>query len=167
MGAHQVRDKILLHTEAFGELVEAFLEFLIGFDMRLAHRIEDSRRTMFGRDLELTADMMANKLTEEALVGICHQIIIADTGADKNALDLRNLTQLSEEPEIILMIDRKVFTGCRCETFLSLTKTMFRLFFTGRVAEIGSRAADVMNISFKVGKLGYLFCFLNDAFNAA
>ena len=53
------------------------------------------------------------------------------------------------------------------QTLSVLAHAVFQLLGTGRMAEVGCRAADVMDIALKAGKLRQNFCFTQNRFMAA
>ena len=65
------------------------------------------------------------------------------------------------------MVCFDVLAGCREQTALVLAAAEFLLLFAGREAEVGGRAANIVDIALESGHLGDLFCFLDHALVAA
>ncbi len=120
--------------------------------MRLAHFIEHHRRAMLGGDLELAADMMGYKLPEEAVVLILKQIIIAYARADKDLLDLGERAHGAQDIEILGVVGLEPRARLGGKAFLALAKSPALLPIAGRAAEIGRRAAYIVDISLEIGQ---------------
>ena len=69
--------------------------------MRFAHFVKHSRRAMLGSNLELTADVMGNKLSEKAVVLIRKHIIITDSRTHENLFDFRKRTYGTKNIQIL------------------------------------------------------------------
>ena len=97
--------------------------------------------------------MIADKLLEKRLVFVQNQIIKTDPGTDKDLFDAGNRTQTPQKVQILTMVDDKVFAWFRRKALLTPAKAMLFLPYAGRMAEIGGRTADVVDISFKIRQL--------------
>ena len=122
---------------------------------------------MLGRDLKLTAYVVLNELAEEGVVLVVQQIIKSNPRTDKYLFDLGELFDFLDKLYVFGVVGNKIFARCGGEAFSRCTNAVLKLLFAGRIAEIRRRTADVVNISLKIGKLGYLFCLLYDALNAS
>ena len=85
---HKIRNQILLLAELFGYPEVFFLEFVIKSYARLPHHSKHVIAAVLGSHLQLTADIIAHKLSEEAVITVMHQVIISDTRTDKDLFNL-------------------------------------------------------------------------------
>ena len=60
------------------------------------------------------------------------------------------------------MRNLKIFTWLGMQTFLARTGSALQLILTGRMIEIRGRTADVMDVTFEIRILDYLFRFLQN-----
>lgn len=123
MRRHQIRNEILLFSDALCYFVETLLKSLVCLYMRLSHFIENDRRTMLRSDFELSADVIFYKLAHEFVVFILHKIIVAYAGADENSFYSLDLSYFAEHSQILSVVGFKRRAGCRCETFFSHAKS--------------------------------------------
>jgi hypothetical protein len=86
---HKVGDDILLKPCLAGELKVFFLELLEDLNRRLAHHGESRVGAMLGRDLQLSRNVVGNKLTEEGIILIIYKVVKTDAGANEDLFDLR------------------------------------------------------------------------------
>ena len=114
---------------------------------------------MLRRNLKLSAYMVLAELSKKGILLICHYIIKPDPGTDKNLFYPWKASKLSKEAYIVFMVSPKILAGGREEALSVFTYPLGQLFFTGGMPEIGSRAAHIMDISFKILILRHLFCF--------
>lgn len=140
---------------------------LINILSGLSHVFQYMIRNVFRRHLQLTADVIAAKLLEKGVIRIIDQIVIADSGTNKNPFHAFDLPKLSKQGEIILMAYLKIFTWFREKALFVFADAMLQLSLTGRGAEIRCRSADVVNISFEAFLLGQEFGLLYKGFVAA
>ena len=124
-------------------------------------------RAMLGRDLQLTADVIADELFEEVVVFIAHQIIESDTRSDKHLFDARELFDLLDHMHIFAVIDLEIFTGSWRETFSICANAVLELLIAGGITEVCGGASNVVDIALKAVKLGDLFSLCENAFNAS
>ena len=64
------------------------------------------------------------------------------------------------------MVHPKIFAWFREKALFVLAYTLRQLFFTGRMAEIGCRAAHIMDIALKIRFPGKGFCLVDNGFMA-
>ena len=62
------------------------------------------------------------------------------------------------------MVNLKISAWLREKTLTILADTFCQLFLTGWLAEVSSRAADIMDISFKIGILCHFYSFFQNRF---
>ena len=122
---------------------------------------------MLRRNLELTADMVLAKLTQESVGFIRHDIVIAQTGTHENLFDLRQRTDFAQQLDVIRMIDDHIRTGLREQALTSGTGAELELLVACGAAEVCGRAADIMDIALEVGHLRDGFCFFKNGFMAS
>lgn len=73
-----------------------------------------------------------------------------------NTFLTRQRPKLSEQREVIAVISDQVFAGRRKQALLCGAYAFCLLLFTGGLTEVGSWAANIVNISLKVGFLNQL-----------
>ena len=155
VGRHQVRDKVLLFADRFGRGVKPFGELPVDLDMGLAHAVEDVRAAMFGGDLQLAGDVVRDQFVEEAVVLPREDVVVADARADKDLFDAGERPQFPQNLHILGVVDLQRRAGGRGEAFLpALAEPLGELFTAGGAAEVGGRAADVVDIPLKTGEGG-------------
>ena len=125
------------------------------------------RCAVLGRNLELTADMVADEFFEERIGLVRHHVIEADTGADEDLLDARNGFDPLEKFNVFAVIGAEIRTGLREQTALVRAYTVFKLFFAGGFAEIRGRTADVVDVPLESVKFRDNFGFLHAGFDAS
>ena len=67
---------------------------------------------MLGRDLELSRNVIADKLSEKRVILIRHKIVKSDSRADKYLLYFRYLLYLFYQLEILGVVYLEILTGC-------------------------------------------------------
>ena len=117
---------------------------------------------MLRSDLQLSADMILTQLPQKIIVFICQYIIKTDPRTDKNLLDAGNLTQFSQQLNVIRVVCHKVFAGFREQTLSVGTDTPCQLLFAGRMSEIRRWTAYIMDVSLKIRLVSEFFCLLDD-----
>ena len=157
----------MLLAEGFGQFKVTLAEFLVHAEVGLAHTAKNRGRTMLGRDLELTADVVAYKLLEKALIGICKQIVEADARADKYLLYPRQRLDSFDKLDVFGVICHEVLAGRGREALARRADSVAELLFAGGVAEVRRRSADVVDIALEIGHLGDLLCLLKHALDAS
>ena len=119
--------------------------------LRFAHLCEHFVRHMFRSHFELSTDMVFDQFPEEALILICHQIIKADTGTDKHFLDFRDLPQFTQQDQIIFVVCPHILARLWKQTLFVRAHALFQLFFACRMAKVGGRSADIVDIALEFG----------------
>ena len=117
---------------------------------------------MFRRDLELTADMITDKLLEKFIVFIVNEVVEANTRTDKDLFDFGERTDAAKQMQILAVVDHEVFAGLGRKAFSALAHTAFFLSLAGGRAEVCGRAADVMDITLEIGHFGEDFGFFQN-----
>ena len=118
---------------------------------------------MLGRDLELSADVIADELAEEGVAFVLEQIVKADAAADEYLFDARQSLDLFNQVLIFAVVDLEVGAGLGGKTFATGANTVGQLLVAGGVTEVGSWAADVMDVTLKIGERGDLSRFFDHA----
>ena len=167
MRGNQVGDQILFLSEGTVDFGISLTEPVIDIASRLSHDGKNLGTDMLGSNFQLTADVILTELPQKGIRGICHDIVIPEARADKDLLDARQLTDLSQQLDIIRMIHHEVFTGLREETLTVFAGAVFELLVAGRTPEIGGRAADIVNIALEIRHLCKHPGFLKDGFMAS
>ena len=101
-------------------------------------------------DLELSADVILDKISEKRIVLIRHHIVIPYSGADKDLLHTWKRADLFQEVHILDMIGYKVGTRLRHETPPLLTYAVLLLMLACGIAEIRGRTADIVDVPLEV-----------------
>ena len=167
MGGHQVGHQILLLADAFGLLIKAPAEAVEVLDVRLAHLVQHVVDTMLGGNLELPADVVLHQLLQKGGVGVGVEVVVADARADKHLFDPRQFAQFAQNADILHVIHLQLRAGLGRQALAVLAQAVFQLLFAGGVAEVGGRAANVVDVSFKVRVVGHLLGLVDDRFLAA
>ena len=167
MAGNEIGHEILFLAQLFVDALVLFAEGVIDVSARLAHDGEYLRADMLRRNLELTADVVLAKLLEERIGLVRHDIVIAKTAANEDLLDLGQCANLTQQIDVIRVIDLKVRTGLGEQALACGAGAVFHLLFAARMPEIGRRAADVVDISLKAGHLRDGLCFFEHGFVAA
>ena len=94
--------------------------------------------------------MMLHQLVKKLIIFIVHQIIITDTGADKHLFHPRQRTNRTQDFQVAGVIDLQIGAALWKQAFPVFTGAKFTLLVTGLSGKIGSRAADIMDISLKI-----------------
>ena len=95
MGGDQVGNDILLLPALFIHLLKQADKFPIDRRAGLAHPGQDIVGDMLRRDPELAADMILAQFPQKSPVGIRQQIVIAESGPDKDLFDTGERPELS------------------------------------------------------------------------
>ena len=90
---------------------------------------------------------MLYKLGEEVALLVGKHIVEADTRADEYLLDTLDFANFSKKLEIIVFVGIEVRTWCRIKTLSVLAGAQFLLLLAGRTAEVGCRAAYIVDIA--------------------
>ena len=122
---------------------------------------------MLGSDLELTADVVSDKLLEEPIVAVGKQIVKSDSRAHEHLFYLRKRLDSLKELYVFGVICDKILARSGREALASRADSVAKLLFAGRVAEISRRAANVVDIALEIRHFCYLLCFFNYALNAS
>jgi len=115
----------------------------------------------------LTADMMANKLFEKLLVIIGDKVIKADTRTYEHLFNLWQSAKLSKERQIIAMVNPCGRAKLGCHTFFIGAGAALCLTLAGVLSKVCGRTANIMNVSLKIGHIGYFFSLVNNRFMAS
>ena len=119
---------------------------------------------MFRRHLQLPAYMVFTQFFQESLVFIFQQIIKPDSGTDEYFSDLRQFPQCPQDVHIFRVLCIQILARLRKKALLIRAYPVFQLFLAGRMAEVRSRSAYIMNIPLKSRLLRAQFCLLNQRF---
>ena len=153
MGAHKIGHEILLFAELFVQRGIFAAEFFIDRVARLSHIAQDLIRNVLRRDLELAGDVVLHQFAQEGRILVGQQIVKADAAADEDLLHAGDGAQLTQQVYIIRMVRPQIAARRRKQALPVLAGPVCQLFFAGGLAEIGRRAADVMDVALEVGML--------------
>ena len=109
---------------------------------------------MFRGDFELAADVVLAQLEHEGWVGVGHDRVEADARAHKHFFDARMLPGLAQQRQIGAVACFQLGTRLRIQAMPVAADLAAALFGTGGQMEIGGRAADIMDVAFKIGQFG-------------
>ena len=161
MGGHQIRYQKLLFPSVFVQRIVLLLEPLIDLDMGLAHIVQHRIDAVLRRHLQLAGHMVLYQLPKEGVPFVTEHIVIADAGADEDLFDTRNLSQLPQQRHIIGLIRIQVGTGLGRQTHPFGTDSLLQLLLTAWVAQVGRRAAYIVDVALKSRVMGQR-CDLSD-----
>ena len=97
MRGHKVGNNILVHPDFAVDFLEFSDERIIDSYRRFSHFAEDIVGDMLGSNAELSAYMIAAKLSQKGTVSVRHHVIEPDTGADEYLFYFREIPELSEQ----------------------------------------------------------------------
>ena len=162
VGRHEVRHEILLTPGTFIYLFICADKSLINLIPGFAHERQHIRRHVLRSHAELSGDMVLTYLTHESLIRVEHHVVEADAGSDKHFFHLWQLSDCTKYVEVLPVVRNQIGAGFRGETLSVFAGTDFQLLSTCRRSEIGSRAADVVDVAFEFGVVCHLHSFLDD-----
>ena len=122
---------------------------------------------MLRRDLELAADVVADELSEKVRAFVGKHIVIPYAGADEHLFHLRHGGNGIEQLYILGVVGFEIFTRFRRETSAVQAHPVLQLFVAGGVSEIGSRSADIVDISLEIRHRGDLLRLFDAGLNAS
>ena len=151
MTGDQIRDQILLLPQLPVCLFIFFTKLQKNILSRLSHLGKYCRSDMLWRNFQCSAYMILAEFLQKCLsLGIRHEIIVADSRTDKHFLYAIQLPHRTQNLQIIAVIYIHIGTDSRIETVSVPADSCRQLLLAGRCAEIGSRSADIVNVSFKI-----------------
>ena len=103
--------------------------------------------------------MILNQFPEKGILPVCQQIIEPDAAADKDLFDPGNRPQLPQKRYIVAVIGVHIFAGSGEEALPPGAGAFFHLLLAGRVPEVGSGTAHIVNVAFEVRILYHFFRF--------
>ena len=101
MRGHEVRHGILSLSLLPIQLTVALFKAFVQLVRRLVHIVQHPLGNMLRRDLELSADVMLDKLAQERLVFVIQDIIISNARTHKNLLHIRQAAKFPEQLHIV------------------------------------------------------------------
>ena len=135
--------------------------------MRLTHSVQNVAGAVLRRHFQLAGNVVLHQLFEEGVVGILHHVIVPDPRADEHPLNPRKRPDLPQKLQIIPLVGIQSRTGSGCQALSSHAKPLFLLFFAGGVPEVGSGAANVVDVALEIRKGGQELCFFQHRFLTA
>ena len=168
VAGHQIRHKILFLASLLAQLIELVLELIERLNGRLAHVGQRVGCAVFGRDLELTGDVVLHQLFKEGIVRVGHQIVEPDAAADKDLLDAGQFPDAAEDLQVIAVVDDDMRAGGRRKAVLAaVAHAAQHLLPAGRKAEVCGRAADIVDIALEIRLVGHALGLGHDAVRTA
>ena len=167
MAGHQVWDQVLVHAELLVEgkifIHKPIVNGVFGF----SHARKDSVGYVLRGNFQLSGNVELHQFFEEGVLLICQQIVKADTAADKNFLHTGDFSEFPQQSNIVRMIRTHIFARGGVQTLTTTTSTLTQLLFTGGVAEVGGRAAHIMDVALEVLVFDHELCFRKNGLMAA
>ena len=167
MAAHQIGDEVLLQPAFLRQAEILLAERLIHLERRLAHQAQHAVVAVLGRDLELTADVIAHQLAEEGVALVAEHVVKADARADEHLFHLRQRLDRAEQLDVLAVVGDEVLAGRGRKAFPPGADAVGELFFARTVAEIGGRAADVVDVALEIRHFGDELRLADDRLDAA
>ena len=167
MRRNEIRHKILFLSRLFREFIKHILKFFKNLDFRLAHIMQNLVRAMLGRNLELTRNVIFDKLLEKRVVLILQKVVKAYSGTHENLFYTFKITQFSQYIQIFLMIYSHIFARSGKQALPIFAGARFKLFFAGREPEIRCGTSDIVDISLKIGVVYDFVRLLQNGFFAS
>ena len=121
---------------------------------------------MLRGDLQLSGNVELHQFFKERVFLICQQVVKANTAANKNLFHAGNLSQLTQQRNIVRVVGFHVFAGGGIQALPSAAGTLRQLLFAGRMAEVGGGAAHIVDIALEILVLYHQFGLSEDAFMA-
>ena len=163
----EVGNEILLFFQLFVERIELFLEFEIHGKGRLVHLLQDGVGDVFGRDFQLSADVVFDQLAQEFVRLVVQHVIVADARADEHLFHPFQLAQGAQQIDVLLVGDLEIGAFFPADAVFLRADPLFKLLFAGGVAEVGGGAAHVVNVALEILVRDQLFCLGDQALLAA
>jgi hypothetical protein len=164
-----IGDKVLFEAQAAVCFRIIIPEGFVGFRTGFAHGLKDTGGTVFRRDFELAAYMIAAKGFQEnfSVPAVQFRIIKAEAGTDKNFFYAGELPEGFQDGKIFAVIGPEMGTGFGKETFPVRAEASGPLPGAGRREEVGGRTAYIVNVSLETRGLPEGGGFPDQAFLAA
>ncbi len=137
----EVRDQVLLLAGLARELLEHGLEAVVGADAGLHHLGERTALGMFGRDLQVAADMVGDQLLH--IGGRFHRKVITQAGGDQHPLDARQGACLAVELDQRAVVGVEVLADVRVDAGQAAAVRLDLFVLAGQPVHVGGRPAKV------------------------
>ena len=108
MRGHQIRHEVLVEVHFGVQLFIPLGKAAVHAVLWLAHHAQNAVGDVLGRHLELPAHVVPDELAEKRLIFVVDQVIEPNAGAHEHALDLRQCAQLSQQGDVIAVVDLEV-----------------------------------------------------------
>lgn len=151
MAGNQIGNEVLFLAEF---LIDSFIFFtkrIVDIASRLAHDGEHLRADVLRRDFELAADVILTQLAEKRVGFVGHDVVITQTGTHKHFFNLGQGAHLAKQLDVIRVIDDHIRAGLGEQALAACARADFELLIAGGAAEIGRRAAHIMDVPLKFG----------------
>ena len=167
MRRYEIRYQILFFTQFSVDSVKLFLKSQIYVKRRFVHILECVVADVLGRNLELSADVMFDKLAQEFVVFVVHYVIESYTRAHENFLYSLELPQSLEKVEIFAVV--YLHCGTRAVAYARLIPaySLAYLLCASGISEVCRRTAHVVNIALEIFVNDKDFSFFDDIFFTA
>ena len=167
MAGHEVGDKVLIHAVLPVQGKIFFHKPVIYRVPGLAHPGEDGVGYVLRGDLQLAGNVILYQLPEKGVLFVRQQIVEADAAADEHFFDPGELSQLAKQGNVVRVVGVHVLAGGGVQALPPAAGALTQLLFTGRVAEIGGGAADVVDVALEIPVLHHDFRFPEDGLVAS
>ena len=164
MGGHEVGHEVLLLAGLLIHLFKQAHEFAVGAAPRLAHFFQDIVGDMFGRDPELSADVILTEFAQECTVLVRQKIIESEAGADEDFFHAGEGAELPQKGQVVAVVNLEIRAGLREEAAPVFAGPVRHLLSAGRRAELGGGAADVVDIALEIRLAQHLPRLAQDRF---
>ena len=114
---------------------------------------------MLRGDLQLPGDVVLHQLPEEGVLGVGQKIVKANAAANEDLLDPGNFPELAQQRHIVAVVGVHILAGGGVEALTAAAGTLGHLFFAGRVPEVGSGTAHIVNVALEIRILDHLLGF--------
>ena len=122
---------------------------------------------MLGCDLELAGDVILDELGQKRTALVLKEIVVADARADEDLLHAGDRAKTTQQLDIFRVVGIEIFAGVGGKAVLVAAHAALQLILARRVAEVGARAADIVDVSFELRVAGEALDLAHAGFDRA
>ena len=167
MAGHKIRYKVLIHAVLLIQCEILVHKLIVHRVPGFSHPVQNCIGHMLRGHFQLAGNVELHQFLEEGVLLVRQQIVKPDAAADEYLLHPGNLPQLAKQGDVIRVVGFHVLAGGGIEALPSAAGTLGQLLVTGRVAEVGSGAAHIVDVALEILVLYHQLRFPEDGFMAA
>ncbi len=151
MGGDEIGNQVLLLARLFRELLEHRLELVVGAHARLHHVRQRPLFGVFGGDLEIAADVVADQFLD--VLGVAHGEVVAQAGADQHLLYPRHCPRLAVEIDQRGVVGTEVLADAGKDARQAAAGGLDLRVLACQAIHVGGRPAEIGNDAGETGGL--------------